>query len=369
MRLHMLGLPHTRTRNECSHCAYTGKVRRWAPMLAPLGYECIHYGVGEPDSSGWSAHVEIMTPAEQRDFLGYDPLEGPPKGFVGDVADVSSPLYREFNARLLDILRSIKWTTDDILCLPFGHGHQAGVPVRVMANHAVETGIGYPTCITGWRIYESYAWFHWHLGVEHRHAWPSEWVVPNYYDVEEWPARDYEYRGDYVLYMGRITWVKGLNIVWNLARARRDLMFVVCGQGDPSPWMTEPNIIYHPPVKGIERAELINKSMCVLVPSVMLEPFGGVAVEAMLTGTPVLTSTYGAFSETVPDELRCNVFGDWLAGLDVVQTADSSYRRALRERAIRRYSLQAVGLMYDKIFKRIPEMRSRGWAAGGPELI
>jgi len=361
MRLHVLGLPHTRTTNHFSHCAYTGKVRRFAQMMQPLGYEVIHYGVSAPDSPGWAEHVEVLSPEEQVRILGFDPQVPSPE-FVGRSTHVQSPLFREFNARLQPILQD-RVHGDDIICATFGHGHQEGF--RGLEQYVVETGIGYPTCVVGYRIYESYAWLHWHLGRDQRHAWMSEWVVPNYFDVAEWPVRsDWPKRGAYVLYFGRITKEKGVDVVWQLARARPDLQFVLCGQGDAGPWLKDtPNLTYHAPVAGMERARMFHKARVVLMPTAYLEPFGGVAVEAMLTGTPVLASDQGAFAETMDPAFRCHTFGDWLAGLD---HAEKVANLQLRERAISRYSLEAVGPQYDRIFQQIPEMRVRGWAAGGP---
>lgn len=360
MRLIIPGLPHTRTTGIFSHCAYTSKIRRWAQMLSPLGYECVHLGVEEADSPGWAAQVSLMSREEQAALMGYDPGQ-PTAKFIGDAADVSNPVYREFNRRLKDWLDRHA-EPDDVLCAPFGHGHQQGFAGR--EHQVIETGIGYPTCFTGYRIYESYAWFHWHLGKEDRQAWISEWVIPNYFDLSEWPLRKTKpENGEYVLFFGRITASKGINVVWNLARMRPDLRFVLCGQGDPSPWMTEPNLEYHPPVHGMDRAKMFHGAKVVLVPTEYLEPFGGVAVEAMLTGTPVLTSAHGAFAETVKcPKCRCHTAGDWLAGLDVAMGKNPS---ALHEWAASRYSLQAVAPQYDRIFKQVPGIRRDGWNAGG----
>jgi glycosyltransferase involved in cell wall biosynthesis len=344
---------------EFSHCAFSMKARRWAPMMAPLGYDCIYYGAGEPDTPGWSEYVEVMSPAEQEALLGYDPVAPQSSAFVGRSAHVDSALYKQFNQRLAALLkRNVE--PDDWICAPFGHGHAEAV--YGMLSQTIETGIGYPTCMSGYRIYESYAWLNWHLGRDRREAWVTEWVVPNYFDLAEWPQRPTPPReGTYVLYMGRIQKDKGLNVVWQLARARPDLEFIVCGQGDATPWLTETNLHYRPPVHGLDRATLMHGARCVLMPTEFVEPFGGVAVEALLTGTPVLTSDHGVFNETNENPLRrCHTLGDWLTGLDLVLEDDG---RALRERAITKYSLEAVGLQYDKIFQALPAIKRDGWSA------
>lgn len=362
MRIHVPAVPHARTVSASSHCAFSGKIRRLAPMLAPLGYELIHYGVGAPDSPGWADHVDVMTEAEQVSLLGYDPLE-PTTEFVGRAAHVNSPLYRAFNDRLRAIWQD-QVGPDDVVALPFGHAHWPAA--EPWATQTLETGIGYPVACSPYRIYESYAWMHWHLGKAQRGGWVSEWVVPNYFDVAEWPMRTVPLtEGGYVLYLGRIIPTKGINIVWELARARPDLEFVLCGQGDASPWLTLPNLHYVAPVTGMARAAMFHGARCTLLPTQYVEPFGGVAIESMLTGTPVLTSDFGAFNETVTcRHCRCHTLGDWLRGLDHVLTQDPA---TLRQSAIDRYSLPVVAQQYDRILKTLPDLRAHGWQAGGSD--
>lgn len=360
MRLHVLGLPHTRTVQAQSHCAYTSKVRRWAKMMAPHGFECIHYGAGLPEEGmGWHDAVEVLTPYQQQSLLGYDPT-APSKEFVGNAAGITSPLYRAFNALASGFLQKRVAPTDWI-CAPFGIGHREAC--AGLERQTVETGIGYYETFTPWRIYESNAWWHWHLGKYQRAPELGEWVVPNFFDVEEWPLRPSDpTAGGYVLYYGRLTGDKGLNVVWRLAQARPDLEFVICGQGDPSAWRAD-NIRYVKPVHGAERAALLHGARVVLVPSQYAEPFGGVAVEAMLTGTPIITTAHGAFTETVPEQWRCRSAGEWLAHLDQLEL----YPRPaeIREEAVRRYSLEAVGARYAAIFgEQLPALAHSGWDAG-----
>ena len=49
MRLHIPAIPHTITSRLYSHCAFTGKVLRFAPMMRSRGYQVYHYGVEESE--------------------------------------------------------------------------------------------------------------------------------------------------------------------------------------------------------------------------------------------------------------------------------------------------------------------------------
>ncbi len=352
----MLGLPHTRTTSEFSHCAFTGKVRRWAQMMQPLGYECIHYGTAEPDSPGWAEHVEVIPRSMQEALLGYDPAESGAQ-FVGRDANIGHPVFRAFNASLERLLAK-NVETGDVICAPFGHGHEAAfAPLRHLT---VETGIGYPECCCAYRIYESQAWFSWHVGKENRQPWDSEWIVPNYFDPEEWPLRENPAGvGEFILFMGRIDAIKGLNEIRELAKARPEENFLIAGQGDPQAWTKDtPNLAYHGPVHGKERARLMHRAKFLLMPSRFLEPFGGVAVEAMMTGTPVLTTNFGAFVETTPKRYRCNTMSDYLHAMNGIEHIPAE---ALRAGMLHKYSLEACAPLYDAIFKKLPAMREKGW--------
>src|SRR5262249_38644912 len=142
--------------------AFTGKVRRFGPMMTAQGFRTIHYGVGFPDNmSGWSNAVDIMTPAEQNGLLGYDPAASGAQ-FVGRDANRSHPLYIEFNKRLQRV-PELAVKPGDIICAPFGWAHQDALTPALVAQ-TVETGVGYPDQLCFYRIYESQAWLHWHMG-------------------------------------------------------------------------------------------------------------------------------------------------------------------------------------------------------------
>ena len=44
-RLHIPAIPHAITSQLYSHCAFTGKVLRFAPMMRSRGYQAYRYGV------------------------------------------------------------------------------------------------------------------------------------------------------------------------------------------------------------------------------------------------------------------------------------------------------------------------------------
>jgi len=63
-RVHLLGLAHTKTSKEFSHCAYTMKVLKMGKMLTDLGHTVFHYGAEGSDLQ-CTEHITCVTDAEQ----------------------------------------------------------------------------------------------------------------------------------------------------------------------------------------------------------------------------------------------------------------------------------------------------------------
>ena len=110
MRLHIPAIPHTITSQLYSHCAFTGKVLRFAPMMRSRDYQVYHYGVegSEIDT------IEILTKQEWQQLRldSYQQLHpeadaeaalADERHFVGDLANTATPLYKEFNLSLIHI--------------------------------------------------------------------------------------------------------------------------------------------------------------------------------------------------------------------------------------------------------------------------
>lgn len=363
MRLHLLAIPHTVTRGEFSHCAFTQKVRRFGPMMRATGYRVIHYGV-----AGSEAHADedvvLMDQDEHLALLGHAYHETG-AGFYGDDAQDGSALYRQWNLYAREALKA-RVEPGDCILLPFGHAHAAairGLPVLAAGASAIESGIGYYDCLLPWRIYESYAARHAAMGREGRHGVSREttrleFVVPNYYDITEWPAGDGS--GDYIAFMARLTKGKGLDIVLDVARARPDVAFKIAGQGNIDAWELPPNVEYVGVLRDVERAAFLGKARALMNPSTYVEPFGGAVVEAALCGTPSITTDFGAFVETVRQHdtgIRGTVLQDFVRAVDDVRGLS---RGRIRARAQQRYGTHAIGQRYAEVFDTVADATRAG---------
>jgi glycosyltransferase involved in cell wall biosynthesis len=363
VRLHLLAVPHTVTRADFTHCAFTQKCMKLSPMLRAHGHHVTHYGVAGSTSDA-DEDVALMDQDEHQALLGH-PYHATGAGFYGDDAVDGSALYRQWNLFAREALKD-RVEPGDCILLPFGHAHAAairGLPVLAAGASAIESGIGYYDCLLPWRIYESYAVRHGTMAKEGRHGVTTdstrlEFVVPNAYAVDEWPKGDG--RGDYVAFLGRLTEGKGVPLVLALARQRPELKFLLAGQGDPAAFGdAPPNVTFLGPLTT-ERATFLGEARCLLAPSRYAEPFCGAVVEAALCGTPAVTSDFGAFAETVvPDVtgIRCNTVRQYLRALDDVTRIERHQVRAL---ARHRYRLEAVGQQYAHVFDEVADATRAG---------
>jgi glycosyltransferase involved in cell wall biosynthesis len=323
VRFHVVGLPF----ESSPACAYEGKVVRFVRMMRARGHTVIHYEV-LPD--------EI----------------DPARSFVP-----GSSSWRAMNDRVIGQIRENAEPTD-FICLIAGLC-QKPIADAFPTMQAIEFGVGYGGTFADFRVFESHAWMHTVYGAQSggdAHGIDGRFydaVIPNYFDVEDFPAGDGD--GGYFLFIGRLIERKGAHIAAEVCR-RLGVPLIVAGEGDPPDYGT-----YIGLVGPAERARLMGGARALFVPTLYVEPFGGVAVEAMLCGTPVITTDWGAFTETVVDGVtgfRCRTFAEFL---EAAGCADELDRDAIRQRAVERYSLEAVAPMYERYFTRLSALWGAGW--------
>ncbi len=351
--LHMIGLFHTITSLNYSHCAFTGKVLRFSRMMHRYGWKVVEYG-NVLTESGADEFVPLMNWTE---FLSIVPQNN---AFHGDIAQIGTPWHRLFEERLLvEMKKHVK--PYDIICHPFGRSHEAVVPLFSSAFH-VESGIGYPDSFLSLRIFESYAKMHYTLGQQRQGGKNYNWVIPNYYDVFDWRFVKKCDDDRPIVFMGRLTEVKGMSVIKEIAERMPERRFLIAGQGDPSKWFANlTNVEYVGVLVGRERHQFLSRAYAMLMPTTYVEPFGGAGVEAQLVGVPLISSNYGCFAETIEhgqSGFRCNTLGDWL---EAIRQAEYLDRKYISDRARSLYGLDAVGKQYDAVFKMIYDLKDGGW--------
>jgi len=312
----------------------------------------IHYGV--EGSEVPCEDVVCLTDLEQKAVYGdYDWRS---EFFKHDPKDEA---YQTFNIRATKAIRDRK-TGNDILLISFGN-YQRPIADAVEIPFSVEMGIGYEGVFLKYRVFESYAWMHHVYGLmgQRRGSWYDA-VIPNYFELDDFTFK--ETKQDYFLYMGRMSDSKGVRLT---AEISRDLgvELVMAGQGDWKSLVVDgADVRYVGTVGAEERNELMGNAKALFVPTYYIEPFGGVAVEAQLCGTPVITTDWGVFSENMVHGVtgyRCRTYDDFLWA---AQNAPSLDPYACREFAETNYSIKRVSKMYEKYFQNLMDLsHDDGW--------
>ena len=378
IRLHIPAIPYTITRSEYSGCAFTSKVMRFAPMMRSIGFEVYHYGV-ETSESGANKNFDLLTKAEWEQLrietvkflfpkLTHEEAiakNNDPKLILNDLSSSNSPRTKEFNKRFkAKLLENFRGSKTDIVCNPLGITYQDAL--NSLNIPKVEIGIGYTGSYFNFRIFESYGWMSKTLGVENKHHPPNYWfVVPHGFDTKEFKL-SLNPTPKQIGFLGRICDLKGMTVIAEIAKQFPDIEFVICGPGDPTPYLKIPNIKYKLPIHGKERSDFLGECVAFLHPVKYLEPFGCGPVEAQLCGTPVICSDWGGLVETVEQYktgLRCHTLADYCLGVQMA--LDGKFdRNYIRERSASLYDMYNLAHNYEYVFKTILDIYNpikNGW--------
>lgn len=345
--LHCVSLPHTEiVSGEWSFCAYTQKLVRFAPMMEKLGHKVVLYG-GTRCNVTCTEHVETVTDAQREQWFGdYD--------WSKDVFSGWQPAewWDVMNARAIQEIQK-RIEPGDIICIIAGV-RQDILQKAFPNNLVVEPFVGYDGIATQYCAFESYAWMHQvygQYGIGDGRFFDA--VIPNYFDTSDFdPTLE---RDDYLLFIGRLTPRKGPHVAADLAE-RTGRRLLVAGQGDPIPGTEHIGVVSYD-----ERRELMGRAAAVIVPTLYLEPFGGVNVEAQLSGTPVITHDFGAFTETVSHGqtgFRCRTMGEMVKAVDELDTLWEP--SDIAQWAAHRYSCDTLGPEFSAWFQRLGTLTQGG---------
>lgn len=383
-RFHLPAYVHLPCSRKYMSCAFTQKVYKLSQMLLSLGHEVFVYGA-EGSDVPCTEFIQTHTlkdirkawgEGDNRFEIGYDWQN---KGFKHDFNIKKTFTTILFYDSVIGAINKRK-KEDDFLLLMQGVYHRP-IDNGVKLFLTCEPGIGYRGSYTKYKAFESSYLQNFTYGS--RHPLESingnfyDRVIPNYFDPQDFKFSSK--KEDYFLFMGRLIVRKGLEIAHKTCRAL-NVPLKIAGQGSSS-WdgMKRELIIDKLTMQGEhldfvgyadveKRKELLSRAKAVFVPTLYLESFGGINVEAQLSGTPVISTNFGCFPETIEDGrtgFLCNTLQDFVDACKNVDKLDYQY---IRDRAVRKYSMENVKWQFQKwfedlyqLFLSVQDPRVKGW--------
>lgn len=341
MRVHLLCPPNAPTSEAFPLEGFAQMSIRFARILQRLGIEHFTYGTALNEAPS-RQHYVCISEDERKRCLG----ETPYQEFRHDPG---TEMFTLFNAKAAHQIAKIK-QPHDVIATIMG---TASLPVWQQHPELtdLEYSIGYRGVCARYRVYQSQTWRACAAGYTGTDLIrPFDNVIYPFYDVGTFPY--VEKPGDYLLYCGRLTQVKGLHIACDAAK-KAGVPLKIIGHGDQS------QISYGEYIGDVNneaRNLLMAHARAVMVPTIYIEPFGNVCAEAQLCGTPVISTDGGAFVESVLQGVtgyRCVTMGDFVAAIELVQGLN---RQQIRKRAIEMFSMETAEDAYRRYFKRLEQV-------------
>jgi glycosyltransferase involved in cell wall biosynthesis len=271
-------------------------------------------------------------------------VETPP-GEGGDFASLTEVIHAARAVRALDNLEV------DVV-----HDHSLAGPLTAKAHRA-------PTVVTAHMPVagpESWAEYYAAIGENvslvalsdaQQHAAPHlRWaaVVPNGIEVDQFPFR--QDKDEYVLYLGRISTTKGIELViagkGTIPSEHRYFEQRILPQlGDRVEWVGE--------VSGQRKLDLLARARCLVFPIRWQEPFGLVLLEAMACGTPIVALGEGAVPEIVEDGrtgILCQDPAELAAGINAASRLSA---RECRAHVRHHFSAKRMAERYEAAYRGV----------------
>jgi glycosyltransferase involved in cell wall biosynthesis len=348
--LHVLANPYGITDLRYRMEPFNIAAHKFVTEMCQRGWPVMHYG-----------HELSTVPCENVPVISAKELQATGDGDLFTHDNSKTPnldLGRAFGERTNRQLKLRCQSGDIVLCF-YGTAHQ---PAVAGIDHVkiVEPSIGYggESVFAPFRVFTSYAIMHYFYGLRGMLLTPSWFddVIPNAMSVEEFEYSDS--KSDYLLYQGRISPDKGIDLAIQVAE-RTQHRLIIAGPGTLQSlgYRAIPTHVEMFGYANVEqRKQLLKKARALIAPTHYIEPFGNMVAEALMSGTPVLTSDWGGFVENNMPGItgyRCRDFRDFLravANLDKIKHSDC------RDWAMSKFSSTVVHDQFDRYLDKLHRM-------------
>jgi len=172
-----------------------------------------------------------------------------------------------------------------------------------------------------------------------------------------------ENKGDYFLFLSRISRMKGAHECIQACKESGNKL-MVAGEDvfvqDPTYVMSIMNscdgkiVKYLGNVTEQKKRELLSNAKALVLPLLWSEPFGIVAIEALASGTPVITSPRGAMPEIIThkkDGFFCYNIGELKSAMKLINDGELNPKDCLEK--AKKFTVEIMTREYLKLYERI----------------
>jgi len=252
--------------------------------------------------------------------------------------EVSKELERDFCNNVKPYLKDRVQPGDIVLCT-WSTQIEHLIEFKSIGVKLVDAHVGHylPSPQTSYHVYASDSLRSW-MYAKDNHNYNNRWhdvVIP----PMAHSAGDYTFttqKDDYFLFMSRLIEEKGLSVVFSIAKQMREHKFKIAGSGDWNQWKDQApsNVEYIGYLGGGKRAQYLSQAKAVLTPALYFEPFGLTAVEAAISGTPIITTEWGGYTNNVIHGVtgfRCTHLSEFIEAIKNIDEIDPNDCRAWGE--------------------------------------
>jgi glycosyltransferase involved in cell wall biosynthesis len=205
-------------------------------------------------------------------------------------------------------------------------------------------------------------------------GWRDVKVIPNAVDCSKFKPRSLEEREDWVLYVGRLVWRKGVHVLVKAAEILEERFrcrVLIAGEGYLERYLR----LLSSDLRSVElvggvgeqrKVELYSKAKLLALPSLGGESFGVVFIEAFASATPVVASRVGGIPEVVDSGINGLLVDpgnpvQLAVAIGEVLSDDNLWRtlsRNARKKAVEKYSIEVVGKLYERAYQEALELEA-----------
>ncbi len=186
-------------------------------------------------------------------------------------------------------------------------------------------------------------------------------VIPNGIDV---PTTYTPIKGEYVAYIGRLSYEKGYDLLIEAARRNPDINFCFAGATrEQSKLPISPNVTFKGYLRGEELTDFIRQSRFCVMPSRCYEGFPMAILESACYGKPTIGPNHGGFTEIIGqgkdaigylftpndvEDMEKQIVSLWNNPEETARLGQKAFEKLQRE-----YSSEVIYEKWSELFKNI----------------